>query len=720
MSRQQLEMYCAKAPTGTGVILVDGGYVFDSNKIGVLAARLVEQQRDEVALGVWRVHIARGEGWRTRIPSTNLKNMAVIAEIEHLILEALTVKCVSGKKSGFSFDDYHVIEMEILEALGYFIKYEKGWTAPVRWQARQLKVLQGELKPKKGVDKIVTCGPMRRLRFMRRWKVKTSRTRNVTWTPPDEVYAEMKIPLAQAYAHRLVHKIGSDRVGNTDHTMVFVRLSDSNKLFISGFGNGGLKKLQGDGATFTSVPLDINGVCVGSFDIIMSKANKGKGDRFSPQAEKTISSLGLTSGISKQRDRQGKLSHVSYLTCSYNGWMQRWNCKAWISFITVSWKAYCHEWNPKWLNKPWLLVVDGWVLFKGGESALEQVGLQSMSEELWKACRCYLVNMGPLTHIAQPWDTKRNSLLKSSLNEATKMAPNDPKLKRFFQTRTGNAKAGSQYVSLLCLQELYKVKWPLHRRSNSMKEGYEWGGWTLDPSKPADGDKNFLANYFGYKIGEKPKHAQQDRTMRGIDPRSASYEDVSKIGKKPGRKPVVAGTKVHNFNRSYMNSIFEQLERAEDKEFDMRPKFLEATRRLSKKWAENARKSIKGQGLSKTQQQHALWAYINNRENGLEAEKELKSKDEAASSEVRSPERVIERMGHQLELRDARRIDFMLESAVAGLSSGKRDAVTKKFLRVQARKNRLVGKVHRSRKRAAPCKQLDIRQMIAKRFKRNE
>ena len=29
MSRKKLEMYCAKAPTGTGALMVDGGYVFD-------------------------------------------------------------------------------------------------------------------------------------------------------------------------------------------------------------------------------------------------------------------------------------------------------------------------------------------------------------------------------------------------------------------------------------------------------------------------------------------------------------------------------------------------------------------------------------------------------------------------------------------------------------------------------------------------------------------
>ena len=93
--------------------------------------------------------------------------------------------------------------------------------------------------------------------------------------------------------------------------MIFVRLSDSNKLYISGFGNGGVKKLQGEGATFTSVPLDINGVCAGSFDILQSKANKGKGDVFSKQAEKTLERLGIGSDLSIHRDDEDRISHVS-------------------------------------------------------------------------------------------------------------------------------------------------------------------------------------------------------------------------------------------------------------------------------------------------------------------------------------------------------------------------------------------------------------------------
>ena len=258
-----------------------------------------------------------------------------------------------------------------------------------------------------------------------------------------------------------------------------------------------------------------------------------------------------------------------------------------------------------------------------------------------------------------------------------------------------------------------------------MKEGYEWGGWTLDPRKPQEGDKKFLANYFGYNVGDKPKHAQQDRLIRGIDPRSASYEEVTRLGEKPGRKPVVAGTKVHNFSKRYMKSIFGKLNRLEEKEdCDYRSQFLVAVRRLSKKWAENSQKSImRKYNLSKKQRQHALWAFINNHENGLEAQKEFESVDDSrdgnGSSESRNPEKVIKRMGRQIKARDSRRIDYMLESAAFGMNSGRRDAVTKKFLRKQARKDRVAGKVHRAQKRSVPKTQLDLREMIAKRFKRS-
>ena len=61
----------------------------------------------------------------------------------------------------------------------------------------------------------------------------------------------------------------------------------------------------------------------------------------------------------------------------------------------------------------------------------------------------------------------------------------------------------------------------------------------------------------------------------------------------------------------------------------------------------------------------------------------------------------------------------MLENAAFGMDSGLRDAVTKKFVRKQARKDRVAGKVHRAQKRSVPKTQLNLREMIAKRFKRS-
>ena len=153
----------------------------------------------------------------------------------------------------------------------------------------------------------------------------------------------------------------------------------------------------------------------------------------------------------------------------------------------------------------------------------------------------------------------------------------------------------------------------MQRRSESMKEGYAWGGWTLNPEKATNLDKLFLANYFGYKIGDKPTNVMQDTTMRGIDPISASYEEVSKLGRTTGPKPVVPGTTVHKFGRRFMGRIFDQLDRSEKNDHDDRSYFLEHTRRLSKKWLENAHKSIQGKALSKEEVQNALWSFISDR-----------------------------------------------------------------------------------------------------------
>ena len=66
--------------------------------------------------------------------------------------------------------------------------------------------------------------------------------------------------------------------------------------------------------------------------------------------------------------------------------------------------------------------------------------------------------MGPLTHIAQPFDTKFNHLLKAAIDKGTQEAASDPKLKKHFMTSTGSAKAGSQFVSYKVAQNLFTSK----------------------------------------------------------------------------------------------------------------------------------------------------------------------------------------------------------------------------------------------------------------------
>ena len=57
--------------------------------------------------------------------------------------------------------------------------------------------------------------------------------------------------------------------------MLFVHENDAAVNFIHGFGNGGTRKKQGEGATFTAVPITFNGHIAGSFNILSSAAQSG-------------------------------------------------------------------------------------------------------------------------------------------------------------------------------------------------------------------------------------------------------------------------------------------------------------------------------------------------------------------------------------------------------------------------------------------------------------
>ena len=202
-------------------------------------------------------------------------------------------------------------------------------------------------------------GPNRRSRFLNRWKLKRSGQRIVTFTPLEEVLEETRIPLAQCFAYRMAFDIPDDLVSNTDHTMMMVRQKDGNSLFICGFGNGGRRKLQGDGATFTEVPIDFNGSLMGSFGVVQSQA-KAINFGLSKQAINKFASLSVDVELKIYRDKIGKVSHVGFLTSSSNGWMQGVNMPDWVKFIVTCVKEYRALYGIR--QKEWVLVLDGWEL----------------------------------------------------------------------------------------------------------------------------------------------------------------------------------------------------------------------------------------------------------------------------------------------------------------------------------------------------------------------
>ena len=157
-----------------------------------------------------------------------------------------------------------------------------------------------------------------------------------------------------------------------------------------------------------------------------------------------------------------------------------------------------------------------------------------------------------------------------------------------------------------------------------------------------------------------------------------------------------------------MRLIFYELERKDNPDYDDRAVFLEQVRSLSKRLVGNAKKNIQGKMLSKKEEENQLWSFIQNRENGYRAERELRAQDVIAEKYELIP-RKVKRMGHQIRLRDSRSVDLMLDSAACGMESGLKDAVTKKFERGQRKKAREAArarKADRSRQFAPPPKSM--------------
>ena len=105
-----------------------------------------------------------------------MKDSKIPLEVEFLIWKELANHICSKGKAGFSFSFYHSLEIEVFLTMGYFVKFESEFKAPIEHSDYQLNVIQGKLKPKKN-QKILCVGPQRRLRFFKRWCIKVSKSR---------------------------------------------------------------------------------------------------------------------------------------------------------------------------------------------------------------------------------------------------------------------------------------------------------------------------------------------------------------------------------------------------------------------------------------------------------------------------------------------------------------------------------------------------------------
>ena len=156
-------------------------------------------------------------------------------------------------------------------------------------------------------QRIVFIGPNRKSRYFKDYCIKHSKSRNVCNKTKSEILEEHEVTLAQIIATSYLLKVRDDLKANLDHTMLFVSLGTDNKNFTTGFGNGGLRNTQGEGATFTAVPIAFNGRIGGSFNVLSSGTKTGA---LSNVAKKRMKMIDLKPGLQITRDRRNNPNSV--------------------------------------------------------------------------------------------------------------------------------------------------------------------------------------------------------------------------------------------------------------------------------------------------------------------------------------------------------------------------------------------------------------------------
>ena len=119
------------------------------------------------------------------------------------------------------------------------------------------------------------------------------------------------------------------------------------------------------------------------------------------------------------------------------------------------------------------------------------------------------------------------------------MAPQDKRLAKYFESKTGKAKAGHIFTVALCLKEVLQQSFTITRTNSLLKSAFAMSGFQMQiTDKPSD--NCYLHNVFKHNINEPPPGANSN-TLRGLNIHHATYEQAKKAGSTPGRKPGKAG-----------------------------------------------------------------------------------------------------------------------------------------------------------------------------------
>ena len=180
--------------------------------------------------------------------------------------------------------------------------------------------------------------------------------------------------------------------------------------------------------------------------------------------------------------------------------------------------------------------MDQWYLFTAqSKERLQEYNCGLFADEVWEACKGIVLMIGAITPFVQPLDMAFNHVLKKQIHNTHKFAQKDDRLKRYFVTRTGSAKAGHIFTIALCLKEVLCQLFPIYESQSLLKTAFQMAGYHMQLEEKAS-DNIFLRNVFKHNVDSPPPGARAE-CFRGIDIPKDSFESSIAAGRTPGRKP---------------------------------------------------------------------------------------------------------------------------------------------------------------------------------------